>query len=212
MKPALLLVISYLLGSVSFGYWIVFAFRGLDIRTLGSGNAGATNALRTAGKVPALLTLVGDLAKGILPVVVARWMEFAPPWAALAGASAVLGHVYPVFHGLRGGKGVSTAAGTFVALAPVPALTTFVSFFVIVRISRYVSLGSIVAAVAFPVLWHLAGERGLARPPVRDELLTVAGLALLIVWRHRGNLQRLVRGIERRLGEVLDVGGEGRAE
>ena len=212
MKPALLLLASYLLGSVSFGYWIVFAFRGLDIRTLGSGNAGATNALRAAGRVPGLLTLAGDLAKGILPVVVARLLGFEPPWSAMAGAAAVLGHVYPAFHGLRGGKGVATAAGTFVALAPAPALVSFLSFFVIVRASRYVSLGSVVAATAFPVLWELAGRWGLSRPPLRDELLAVSGLALLILWRHRGNLQRLGRGIERRLGEVLDAGEGGSPE
>jgi glycerol-3-phosphate dehydrogenase (NAD(P)+) len=204
LKIGLFLLASYLLGSVSFGYWIVRFAKGLDIRTLGSGNAGATNALRAAGKLPGLFTLLGDVLKGLLPVFVGRWLGVGETWAAAAGVAAVLGHVFPVFLGWRGGKGVATAGGAFLALATGPALLTFATFFVIVRFTRYVSLGSVVAALLFPVYWGLFGRLGWSLGPSRALFLLALGVAALIVVKHRGNLGRLWRGIERRLGESLE--------
>jgi glycerol-3-phosphate acyltransferase PlsY len=201
LRVALFLLGSYLLGSVSFGYWIVRFAKGLDIRTLGSGNAGATNALRAAGKLPALFTLLGDLLKGLLPVFLARWFGLSEIWAAVAGGAAVLGHVFPVVLGLRGGKGVATAGGVFLALAPGPALLTFAAFFLVVRVSRYVSLGSVAAALFFPLAWWGLGRLGWAYPPSPLLLGLATGVAALILAKHRGNLERLWRGNEHRLGE-----------
>ncbi len=200
LLSAALLLGAYLLGSISFSYLIVRALQGLDVRTVGSGNAGATNVMRAAGKLPGIAALLLDAAKGIAAVVAARALG-APP-AAVGGCAfaVVLGHVFPVFLGFRGGKGVATAAGAMGALAPLALAPALLVFLVVAGATRFVSLGSIAAAVAFPLF--LAVERAAGWASADRWLLAAGtGIAALIVWKHRSNLARLRRGTERRLGE-----------
>jgi glycerol-3-phosphate acyltransferase PlsY len=196
-----LVIGAYLLGSVSFSYLIVKAREGMDVRTVGSGNAGATNVLRASGKGPAATVLLLDVIKGVLAVVVARAADAAPPVVGAAAVAVVVGHVFPVFLGFRGGKGVATSAGAMGALAPAAMLFTLALFALLVTWKRYVSLGSMVAAAAFP-LFAWTGQR---LGWVKDEdpwlIAASAAIALIVVVRHRSNLRRLLRGVEPRLGE-----------
>lgn len=201
VSGATLVAGAYLLGSVSFSYLVVKLKEGLDVRSVGSGNAGATNVLRAAGKGPAMLALLLDLIKGVAAVVGARAFEAPPPVVGGAAFAVVLGHVFPVFLNFRGGKGVATSAGALGALEPVAMLATLAVFVVVVLWKRYVSLGSISAALAFPLLvWtgHRLGWGG-----GQGDLWIVAAsgaIAGLIVFKHRSNLDRLRRGVEPRLG------------
>lgn len=201
VSGATLVAGAYLLGSVSFSYLVVRIKEGLDVRSVGSGNAGATNVLRAAGKGPAMLALLLDLIKGVAAVVGARAFEAPPPVVGGAAFAVVLGHVFPVFLNFRGGKGVATSAGALGALEPVAMLATLAVFVVVVLWKRYVSLGSIAAALAFPLLvWtgHRLGWGG-----GQGDLWIVAAsgaIAGLIVFKHRSNLDRLRRGVEPRLG------------
>jgi len=202
---AAIVVGSYLLGSISFSYLIVRLLQGRDVRTVGSGNAGATNVMRAAGKAPGIAALVLDVAKGVTAVVVARALAAPPAVVGAAAAAVVLGHVFPIFLGFRGGKGVATAAGALGALAPPAMALALVVFVAVVAWKRYVSLGSISAALAFPLfVWVLSRQGMLTRAGESQETaLTVAGLAiaLLVVIKHSGNLRRLRAGTESRLGE-----------
>lgn len=194
-----LVAACYLLGSVSFSYLIVRLLKRQDVRRVGSGNAGATNVLRTAGAWPALVALILDLGKGAAAVTAARLMS--APLAVVGGAAVavVLGHVFPLFFGLRGGKGVATAVGALGPLAPVAAAASIALFALVVALSRYVSVGSITAALSFPLLW--AAEGLLAGDPTPPVLLAAATLvAALVVTMHRPNLRRLAAGREHRLG------------
>ncbi len=195
-----LLAGAYLLGSVSFSYLIVRLLQGRDVRTVGSGNAGATNVLRAAGKLPGVVALVLDAGKGVAAVAAARALDAPPAAVAAAAVAVVLGHVFPVFLGFRGGKGVATAAGAMGALAPLVMVLAILVFLVVAAATRYVSLGSVLAAVSFPLLFA-AGRAGgwIAGDPW--VLPAGAVIAALIVWKHRGNLARLARGSERRLGQ-----------
>jgi glycerol-3-phosphate acyltransferase PlsY len=183
--------IAYLVGSIPFGLLLAKAGGAGDVRRIGSGNIGATNVLRTGRKGLALATLALDMLKGALPVWLA-YRYFGPDMAVAAGLGAVVGHCFPLWLGFRGGKGVATAAGVMAALTPLVALIVVASFVVIVLLTRYVSLASILAAVAAGLvafwLGHFqAGELYLA-------------LALLIVLKHAGNIRRLLAGTESRLG------------
>jgi glycerol-3-phosphate acyltransferase PlsY len=197
---ALLLLAAYLLGSVSFSYLIVRLLQGRDVRTVGSGNAGATNVLRTAGKLPGIAALLLDLGKGVAAVVAARALEAPPPVVGGCAVAVVLGHVFPVFLGFRGGKGVATAAGAMAALAPHAFLPSAVLFFAVAFTSRFISLASVVTAACFPLILALEQAAGWAEPD-RWLLAASALIAALIVWKHRSNLARLRAGRERRLGE-----------
>lgn len=194
VPPAALVVVGYLLGSISFAVLVVRAVRGTDIRTVGSGNAGATNVLRAHGKKLALLVALLDVGKGAAAVALMRLVTADPFWAAAGGVAAVLGHVFPIFYGFRGGKGVATAIGAFLVLAPVPLLCSLAVFVVVVALTRYVSLGSVISMVLLPpvagLLFHAP------RPVVR----AAAVVALLVVLKHLGNLKRLARGEERKIG------------
>jgi acyl phosphate:glycerol-3-phosphate acyltransferase len=183
--------IAYLAGSIPFGLLLAKAAGAGDVRRIGSGNIGATNVLRTGRKGLALATLGLDMLKGALPVWLG-YRYFGPDLAVIAGLGAVVGHCFPVWLGFRGGKGVATAAGVMAALTPLVALIVVALFVVLVLLTRYVSLASILAAVAAgPVAFWLghfqAGELYLA-------------LALLIVLKHAGNIRRLLTGTESRLG------------
>ena len=189
MRPLLVIIIAYLLGSIPFGYLIVRRRVGDDIRHSGSGGTGATNVSRRAGKAAGILTLVLDALKGSAAVLIAKTVV-GNDWVIAAAAIAVLvGHIFPVWLGFRGGKGVATGAGVFLVLAPVAVLCAAVIFLAIVVSTRYVSLGSILGAVAIPLFVWLQSD---SRP-----LLIAAVLgALLILFAHRGNIGRLKQGTE----------------
>lgn len=196
-----LVVAAYLLGSVPFSFLIVRIKEGRDVRTVGSGNAGATNVLRASGPAAAALALLLDLTKGVAAVLGTRLLEAPPPVVGGAAVAVVLGHVFPVFLGFRGGKGVATSAGALGALEPLAMLATLAVFVAVVLWKRYVSLGSIVAALVFPLLaW--AGHRLGKMPDVTPSVVVAsAAIAALVLFRHRSNLVRLRRGAEPRLGE-----------
>jgi acyl phosphate:glycerol-3-phosphate acyltransferase len=182
---------GYLLGSVSFAVVISRLMRLPDPRSYGSKNPGATNVLRTGNRVAAVLTLAGDALKGFIAVILA--LMYLPESAPFVGVAAFLGHLYPVFHRFQGGKGVATAAGVLFGYDGWLGLATFATFAILVAFFRYVSLGSMVASVfAAFFSWFL----------YRNIALTaaVAVMAALLVWRHRENIQRLVKGTESKLG------------
>ncbi|HEX6739266.1 MAG TPA: glycerol-3-phosphate 1-O-acyltransferase PlsY [Vicinamibacteria bacterium] len=192
LLSALLLAAAYLLGSIPFSYLVARA-RGVDVRKVGSGNVGATNVMRSAGRAAGLLAFLLDFAKGSAAVLLARTVApqgSLPAWSAVA---AVLGHMFPVWLRFRGGKGVATGVGAFLPLVPLAAAAAFLIFGLVLAATRYVSLGSIAGAVTLALLAFLLG-------PGPAVARAAAGLALLIVWKHRGNLQRISHGTESRLG------------
>jgi glycerol-3-phosphate acyltransferase PlsY len=197
MQTLLIALAAYLLGSVSFAV-LVSKVMGLpDPHSYGSKNPGATNVLRTGNKAAAVLTLIGDAGKGaaavLLTVLYTGQPAIAGYDAPIAGAMALLGHLYPVFHGFKGGKGVATAAGVLLALNPWLGLGALATFGILIAFFRIVSLASM-AAAAFAVYWSWF-LFGLA--PVTPA---VGAIALLVIWRHRDNFLRLVNGTEPRLG------------
>jgi glycerol-3-phosphate acyltransferase PlsY len=203
---------SYLLGSISFSLVVVWLLQRVDLRTLGSGNPGATNVLRTSGRWPALVVLLLDIGKGIVPVEAARRMGAPAEIQAGAGLAAILGHVFPIWFGFRGGKGVATGFGVFVALFPLAGAAALVLFAALVFVTRYVSVGSVVAAAAVPPAAWLLGKSGWAAPISAVTLALAAACTLLVVLRHVSNLRRLARGTERRLGERSERSGESSGE
>jgi len=192
---------AYLLGSVSWSYLVVKAREGKDVRTVGSGNAGATNVLRAAGKGPAVIVLLLDVTKGVLAVMVARILQAAPPVIGAAAVAVVLGHVFPVFLGFRGGKGVATSAGALGALAPAALLVALLVFTAVVAWKRYVSLGSMAAAASMPLLAWIGQRLGWIAGDDPWTIAASAAIALIVIVKHRSNLHRLWQGVEPRLGE-----------
>jgi glycerol-3-phosphate acyltransferase PlsY len=187
-------VLGYSVGSLPIGYVLTSRMRGIDLRRVGSGNVGATNVYRSAGLVIALVVMALDIAKGAGTVLLAARVAGGTAAPVAAGVAAILGHAYPVWLQFRGGKGVATAAGVFSVLAPFATLMAAATFIITVWITRYVSLGSVVAGAALPALaWVLDA-------PLR-VLVGAAVAAALIVQRHRANLARLQAGTERRLGQ-----------
>jgi acyl phosphate:glycerol-3-phosphate acyltransferase len=188
----ILIILSYLLGSIPTGY-IVGALAGVDIREVGSGNVGATNVARTVGKKRGLLTLIADVAKGFVPVFIAGRLDLSQTAIALVAIAAFLGHLYPMFLKFQGGKGVATALGVLLALAPMATLILTAVFAIVAVSSHFVSLSSIVAALAAPiVLWSLSYSL--------TVIATGVFLAVMITLRHRGNIQRLLAGTEPKFG------------
>jgi acyl phosphate:glycerol-3-phosphate acyltransferase len=200
MRPVLVLIAAYLLGSIPFGYLIVRALEGADVRASGSGGTGATNVSRRAGKWAGVLTLLLDAAKGALAVWLARALTTPDAginwWVAAAAILAVLGHCFPVWLGFRGGKGVATGVGVFLGLSPLALAFAAAVFLLVVLTTRYVSLGSITAAAAFPLsLWLLSifTRRAEAFAPVMTAALACGAL---IIFMHRANIGRLMSGTE----------------
>lgn len=200
---AIIAVFAYLCGSIPFGYILVKLFLKTDVRATGSGNIGATNVARTGAKGLAILTLLLDALKGFVAVYAAMLYisHRATPVGfdlriipAFAGLFAILGHLYPVWLNFKGGKGVATALGVFVGLAPTPVGIVLGIFAVIVLFTHYISLGSIIAAAAFPFVVFLISRDQLPR----DTYILIALSSLLIIWRHRTNIQRLIAGTENR--------------
>jgi acyl phosphate:glycerol-3-phosphate acyltransferase len=202
-------ITSYLLGSIPFGYLLVRFFRGEDVRQTGSGNIGATNVARTGSKGLAIATLLLDALKGYIAVAhVFFWAHRHPghvpdagpytvyAYAALAALFALIGHMFPVWLRFKGGKGVATGLGAFLAISPLAVCLMLLLFLAVVAVTRFVSLGSIVAAAVFPAAaWWLSPE---TRSPLVFTLM--AASSLLIIYRHRDNIRRLLAGNENRFG------------
>jgi acyl phosphate:glycerol-3-phosphate acyltransferase len=196
---AAVLVGSYLIGSIPWS-WLVVRWRtGKDVREVGSGNVGATNAMRAAGRGAGALALLLDVAKGVAPVLIVRALGTTMLVESLAAAAAVVGHMYPVWLRWRGGKGVATAAGALATLAPLPTALAALVFLVVVAATRYVSLASVVCMVSFPLLVLLLADRS-APSWERPSLAICVLIPALSIWKHRGNVRRLLAGTERRLG------------
>jgi glycerol-3-phosphate acyltransferase PlsY len=193
-KELVALAAAYFLGSVPFAIVLVRLFRGVDVRTQGSGNAGATNVLRTAGKALAAGTMLLDILKGVLAVLVMQAVTYDPRWLGAAAVSVTLGHIFPVWFAFRGGKGVATAIGSFGVLAPGAVLAVVGAFVLVVATTRFVSLGSITAACLLPLAMRLLFHAPDA------EVAAAAATTLLLVVSHRDNISRLLGGTERRLG------------
>lgn len=191
MSPFLSLVLAYLIGGIPFGYLLVKFATGRDVRASGSGNIGATNVLRTTGRGAGVATLVLDIAKGVLAVWVAdRWSGGSPLWMSLAALAVMAGHAYPVFLKFQGGKAVASFIGAFLYLTPAPLLASLLVFVIAVAATKYISLGSILAAGFFPLGVYLILH------PETPVLAAAAVAGAFIVWRHRANLERLRAGNE----------------
>jgi acyl phosphate:glycerol-3-phosphate acyltransferase len=207
--PIVLLLTAYLIGSIPFSFLIVRLLTGADIRQHGSGNVGATNVLRNFGRAPGLIALVLDLAKGWAAVTLARWFVVLPAWPldytlnaewihapsfwiGAAALAAVLGHIFPVWLGFEGGKGVATATGVFLGLAPAALGAGLLLFLIVVLLTRYISLGSIVAAAAIPVWIRFLGDA-----PIWTTVFAIV-ISLLVIVKHHANIARLARGEERK--------------
>jgi acyl phosphate:glycerol-3-phosphate acyltransferase len=188
----LLILFGYLMGSVPVGF-ILGSRSGIDVRQAGSGNVGATNVARVVGKRQGILTLIADTAKGFLPVVIAMQLEVSLAATILVGVAAFFGHLYPIFLKFKGGKGVATALGVFLAMAPMATLVLVAVFGVAVLTSRIVSLSSILTAFAAPIIFWL-----FAYPPLVVGM--AAFIALAITWRHQSNIRRMLNGSEPRFG------------
>ena len=194
MIDAAVVLIAYLAGSIASAILVCRALGLPDPRGEGSGNPGATNVLRMAGRGPAALTLAGDVLKGVAPVLLAKGLSLSPAIVALCALAAFLGHLYPLYFRFRGGKGMATALGAIAALAwPVAAVMCTV-WLVVAAATRYASLASMTAALGAPIaaVW-------LSPHPVEPGVLAV--VAALLLWRHRGNLRRLADGTESRIGQ-----------
>ena len=195
MSPTLLILTmlaTYLITAIPTGIVLAKVMGYEDVRQKGSGNIGATNVYRVAGKLPGILTLLGDIAKGALPLLaITLWLNPTPGQLGLLALIAIVGHCYPVYLGFRGGKGVATALGIFLVLSPLAVLFAAIVFAVSVGISRFISLGSVLAALAMPLSILLLG---LPKEIFAGSLC----IAILIVWRHRTNISRLLDGTENR--------------
>ena len=186
---------AYLLGSIPFGLLLGKLFGGADVRKTGSGNIGATNVARVAGPLAGIFTLLLDAAKGALAVVLAaRLSDQSSTWMIIAGLCALVGHCFPIWLGFHGGKGVATAAGVFLVLCPLALFGSVILFVLVVLYWRYVSLGSMSAAAAMPLLIYFFWAPHHA-PPYAVTFGSLAA-ALLIVYKHDANIQRLVQGDE----------------
>ncbi len=191
VEPILALVFGYLFGSVPFGLLLTRLSGGGDLRQTGSGNIGATNVLRTGNKTLAALTLLLDIGKGYAAVFIA--LQISSGLGVLAGLGAFLGHLYPVWLRFRGGKGVATLLGVVSALVPTAGLIFAVTWLGALALWRYSSVGGMLAAISVPIAAFVLGEYAM--------IPMFIGLALLVLWKHRSNIERLIAGEEPKVGE-----------
>lgn len=200
MRSVVVVIVAYLVGSIPFGYLIVKATGRGDVRETGSGGTGATNVSRHAGKAAGVLTLVLDALKGAIAVLLATWLSeglvAAEALVAVAAVAAMVGHIFPVWLGFRGGKGVATAVGVFLVIAPFALLCAGVVFVAVVALTRYVSLASLTAAASIPLFVWLQKLLLQPRADLKAPLLAAVAGALLIIFAHRGNIGRLLKGTE----------------
>lgn len=198
MTPLLYLALAYVLGATPTSYWVGRWFYGVDLRTKGSGNLGATNTFRNLGWKAAVPVILVDIFKGWLPVWLFPQLDHTAAWGWTLGyaAAAILGHVFSFWVGFKGGKGIATSAGVFLALAPWSVLIALLVWIILVATTRMVSVGSLGAAVAVPItvffLPHWGGDA---------LLLFTLGLAAFVFWAHRSNIRRILRGEENRFGK-----------
>ncbi|NPV43142.1 MAG: glycerol-3-phosphate 1-O-acyltransferase PlsY [Firmicutes bacterium] len=187
------IIISYLLGSISFSYFIAKIWMGIDIRNYGSGNAGATNVLRVLGTKPAIIALLGDALKGIIAVYLGK-LTGDELIMLLCGLAVVIGHNWPIFLKFKGGKGIATSLGVILTISPLSSLILIIIGVFIIYITRYVSLGSITSAIILPFIFYMLHKSGY-------YLVFALVLTFLALFRHRSNIQRLLSGKESKLGE-----------
>jgi glycerol-3-phosphate acyltransferase PlsY len=188
---AVLILLAYLIGGLPFGYWFVLLTSGQDVRTMGSGNIGATNVLRTSGNKAGLIVLAMDILKGLAAVVIASLSTNGDALAmALAASAVMLGHCYPVFLKFKGGKAVACFIGAFGFIAPLALLATAAVFFLSVAASKFISVGSLIGALVYPLFFWLIYR------PAEPLLYASLFASALIIYRHRGNIARLRAGTE----------------
>jgi len=192
IKYILLFIASFILGSIPFGIIIAKA-KGVDLKKLGSRNIGATNVLRSLGKWPAALTLLGDVLKGTAAVAIGRYFGVEPVYEGFVGLSAILGHNFSIFLGFRGGKGVATSLGVLGIYSPQTALFTFIIWLMVVMFTKYSSLGALVSFGLLPINVLLFDSK--------EKLFTAILITILIFMRHKDNIQRFIKGTERRMGQ-----------
>jgi glycerol-3-phosphate acyltransferase PlsY len=212
MLPAAVVLLAYLIGSIPFSYLVVKAFAGADIRQHGSRNVGATNVARTFGKLPGVLALLLDIAKGYGAVAAAQWIVHMPQWPftastdltsprqpdfwiGLAALVAVAGHMFPVWLRFHGGKGVATATGAFLAVNQLVVMGGMLVFVLVLLTTRFVSLASMLSAASIPLFF-----RYFAHAPFWIDVFSIA-IAILVIAKHHSNIARLANGTERRMGE-----------
>jgi glycerol-3-phosphate acyltransferase PlsY len=201
MFGALTPLFAYFLGSIPFGYLLVRWQKGVDVRSTGSGSTGATNVMRNLGILGFVATFILDVGKGTVAVLLAsRLTSGDPRWIAASSVAAILGHCFPVWLKFRGGKGVATGVGVFLALAPLQVALALMIFAAVVGIWRYISLGSIIATAAFPLLVYF-----MKHPPL-PIVLGAAVSALIIIAMHHANIRRLLNGTENKVGKRKAVG------
>ncbi len=213
MLPVAVVVAAYLIGSIPFSYLVVRTFAGADIRQHGSRNVGATNVARTFGKLPGILALILDIAKGYAAIITARWLVARPEWPfsahpgggplqsrefwiALAGLIAVAAHMFPVWLRFHGGKGVATATGVFLALDPVVVAAAVIVFLIVLVVSRFVSLASILSAASVPLFFQFLANGA----PFWRIIISIA-IAMAVIAKHHSNIARLARRTERKMGQ-----------
>lgn len=200
----ILAIVGYLFGSINSAVILSKIIYKNDIRTQGSGNAGLTNMNRVYGKKAALFTFLGDFGKGIIAVLIGRLVMHIAGYDVLmgeciAGAFAVIGHNWPVYFGFKGGKGVLTSFSVLVVVVPIPALIVFATFILVVALTKYVSLGSLISSIALPILVFFCGNCLLSVSGLTPVFFLCVFVALLIVIRHHANIGRLLKGQESKL-------------
>lgn len=211
--PVVLIVASYLIGSIPFSFLVPFGLTGKDIREHGSRNVGATNVARNFGRLPGVVALLLDMAKGYGAVALAQWLVARPDWPLVAHSSgadmlhsrefwiassaviAVFAHMFPLWLGFHGGKGVATATGAFLALDPRVIAASIIIFLIVLLTTRFVSLASILAAASVPLFFHL-----MTHAPFERVVMSIL-IAIGVIAKHHSNISRLVQGTERRMGE-----------
>lgn len=199
------IIIGYLLGSINFAVIIGTIFYKTDVRQHGSGNAGASNTLRTLGKKAAIFTTIGDLAKGIIACLIGMLIfkgNYPNLGLILAGSAAILGHNWPIFFQFKGGKGVLTSLGVMLMVAPIPSLICLGFFIIIVLATRFISLGSIVAAAILPFLVFFLGDMLGSESGLNATTYFSIFIAILLIYRHKANILRLIKGTESKLGSI----------
>ena len=194
LVPVVWIIGAYLIGSIAFGILVSKLYGLPDPRTVGSGNIGATNVARSGKKMAAVLTLLGDVFKGWFPVWIALQSGMLMWVVSGVGLAVFFGHLYPLYHGFKGGKGVATALGVMLAISLWLGLAALATWLVVFAATRYSSLGAIVAALLAPVFaWYLL--------PYQDYVITVLVMSVFLIWRHRGNIQKLIAGTESGFGK-----------
>lgn len=191
MTPLIAVIVAYLVGGIPFGYLLVRWKTGEDVRDKGSGNIGATNVLRTTGRVVAVATLLLDIAKGLFAVWLAgKLSDGSPLWMSLAALAVMAGHAFPIFLKFQGGKAVASFIGAFLYLTPIPMIATLVVFVIVVAVTKQISMGSIIAAGTLPLATWL-----IEHPPLIVIAATLIA-AVFLIYRHRANIERIRSGTE----------------